>query len=308
MNELAGASACVQSVRRAYRWSGDLCDSNDVRALAFKHIPIGARVLDVGCSTGDFGKAIHDQLSASVWGIDADPTAVQLACQSGSYVQVNCIDLDSTDLKAVYGELRFDFVVALDILEHLREPALALKRFTDLLTSDGMVVLSIPNIAHGSVVLDLTRSRFSYADDGLLDRTHLRFFTRESIAELLTDCCLEVAHASFKIVGFEYLFRSCGVLRSLLVAQSDDAFIFNYVILASRCGPDRALSKLFASNALRPQVGDHRIRTARFRLLKELLVPFGTVRHRLLRNVWRVVLFVVRFGRKSVGNVRKLSE
>ena len=81
----------------------------------------------------------------------------------------------------------FDAIVAADVLEHLKDPLEALNRLRPFLKPDGFFVISVPNVAHGSVRLALLSGDFEYADIGLLDSTHLRFFTRETLEKLLDD-------------------------------------------------------------------------------------------------------------------------
>jgi 2-polyprenyl-3-methyl-5-hydroxy-6-metoxy-1,4-benzoquinol methylase len=80
------------------------------------------------------------------------------------------------------------------VLEHLADPWSVLRRFGERLAPGGTVVASIPNIAHHTVLRDLLRGRFDYQDAGILDRTHLRFFTRRSVLRLFEDANLEVIH------------------------------------------------------------------------------------------------------------------
>jgi SAM-dependent methyltransferase len=103
-------------------------------------------------------------------------------------------DLDHMDLEAKLGQDQFDVIVAADVLEHLKDPAAVLRAIKKRLRPGGYLVLSVPNVAHGSVRLALLQGRFDYTDLGLLDRTHLRFFTRQTIVELLRDAGFAVGH------------------------------------------------------------------------------------------------------------------
>lgn len=102
-------------------------------------------------------------------------------------------DIESPELYKQISAERFDVIAFGDVLEHLRDPEGALVKMRGLLTPEGYVVASIPNVAHRSVRLSLLFGEFNYADAGLLDRTHLRFFTRKTIE-------LMMAEAGFRIV------------------------------------------------------------------------------------------------------------
>ncbi len=96
-------------------------------------------------------------------------------------------DIETMDLAEAFGDDRFDVIVFGDVLEHLRDPLAVLRKAKALLPDRGSVVASIPNIAHGSVRLALLAGRFDYQDLGLLDSTHVRFFTRSSIEDLFRE-------------------------------------------------------------------------------------------------------------------------
>ena len=85
----------------------------------------------------------------------------------------------------VFGGRRFDVVVFADVLEHLRDPLPVLRRAATLLAPGGAVLVSVPNIAHGDLRLNLLRGRFDYTPTGLLDDTHTRFFTRETLLDFV---------------------------------------------------------------------------------------------------------------------------
>ena len=146
-------------------------------------------VLDVGCATGYFAKLMssHD---CSVTGIDINVDSVEAAKKYCSRVFV--ADLDFTGLaEAVQGN-SFDVIVFGDVLEHLRYPVRILDEARTLLRADGYVVASIPNIAHGAIRLALLRGDFDYQEFGILDETHLRFFTLKTVEELFLEAGYEI--------------------------------------------------------------------------------------------------------------------
>jgi SAM-dependent methyltransferase len=96
-------------------------------------------------------------------------------------------DLETADLVQEFGAASFDVVVFGDVLEHLRDPLTVLRQARPLLRPGGYVVISTPNIAHGDVRLALLAGRFNYTKVGILDDTHLRFFTRDSLVQFLHD-------------------------------------------------------------------------------------------------------------------------
>ena len=147
------------------------------------------RVLDLGCGTGWQARQLVDQ-GCTVVGVEFDTKAAARATPWCERVIV--CDLDLVDLPTELGPDSFDAVAAGDILEHLRDPARLLRSLTGVLNPGGRVVASIPNVAHGSVRLALLTGAFPYEHAGILDRTHLRFFTLASIQELFESSGFEI--------------------------------------------------------------------------------------------------------------------
>ena len=145
-------------------------------------VPEGSSVLEFGCATGYMTEILVKRRGARVTGIELDRDAAAQASAHCERVIVG--DAEALDLAAELGDERFDAVLFADVLEHLRDPAALLRRVRPFLAESGVVVASIPNIAHISVRLALLGGEFRYRELGLLDDTHLRFFTRESIVDL----------------------------------------------------------------------------------------------------------------------------
>jgi 2-polyprenyl-3-methyl-5-hydroxy-6-metoxy-1,4-benzoquinol methylase len=158
-------------------------------------VPFGSGVvLDVGCGAGRLGARLKlDGRAQTVHGIERAADAV--AAARLVLDDVTDVDLESDEglatLKPRSGT--YDVVIVADVLEHLRDPWRALDALVETLTPSGVVVASIPNVRVVSVVAPLLlRGRFRYSDRGVLDRTHLRFFTRESATALLEGAGLTI--------------------------------------------------------------------------------------------------------------------
>jgi 2-polyprenyl-3-methyl-5-hydroxy-6-metoxy-1,4-benzoquinol methylase len=148
------------------------------------------RVLELGPANGHV-TAVLQERGCTVVGIEVDAA---MAAEAEPYAERMIVgDLDVLDLEAELGGDRFDVIVAADVLEHLKNPLSALRRLRPFLAPGGFFVASLPNIAHGSVRLALLEGNFRYSEVGLLDRTHLRFFTREIIADLFDEAELGIA-------------------------------------------------------------------------------------------------------------------
>lgn len=162
----------------------DLSNRNNSHTLMIELVGGSKRVLDVGCATGYLARALAAR-GCAVSGLESDAEAAEEARPYLEHLVVG--DVESVDLLEAFGDERFDVVVFGDVLEHLRDPLAALRNVRALLTDRGSIVASIPNIAHGSVRLALMAGRFDYQPLGLLDSTHIRFFTRTSIEALFRE-------------------------------------------------------------------------------------------------------------------------
>jgi 2-polyprenyl-3-methyl-5-hydroxy-6-metoxy-1,4-benzoquinol methylase len=181
---MSDASAERNSSTPRYDFDEIDLESNSVHADVVRLVGEAKRVLELGPATGYMSKAMVDR-ACSVVGIELDPAMGEKAERFCERVIVG--NLDELDLDAELGEEKFDVIVAADVLEHLRDPLATLTALRGYLADDGAFVISIPNVAHGSVRLALLAGHFRYGDIGLLDSTHLRFFTRESFEQLLDE-------------------------------------------------------------------------------------------------------------------------
>src|SRR5207249_3528300 len=128
---------------------------------------------------------LRERLGCTVTGIEVQSTAAEVARESADRVIV--ADAEELDYAQVFASERFDVILFADVLEHLRDPELVLRRVRRLLEPRGSIVASIPNVAHGSVRVALLGGEFRYTPNGLLDDTHLRFFTKDSVLALFED-------------------------------------------------------------------------------------------------------------------------
>jgi SAM-dependent methyltransferase len=137
-------------------------------------------------------EVLKNRLGCTVVGVEIDRDAAALAEQHTERVIVG--DAEKIDYAAELAGEEFDVVLFADVLEHLKEPADVLRRVRPFVAENGVVVASIPNIAHASVRLALLGGEFRYREWGLLDDTHLRFFTRASIQDLFEETGYVVTH------------------------------------------------------------------------------------------------------------------
>ncbi|HKZ15605.1 MAG TPA: methyltransferase domain-containing protein [Solirubrobacterales bacterium] len=152
------------------------------------------RVLDVGCGAGALGAALREERGIEVMGLELSKEA---AAHAGERLDA-VVEADLDQLEELPFERgSFDAMIFGDVLEHLRDPHRLLRLLRPWLADDGALVCSIPNVAHWSVVLPLlTQDRWPYADAGLLDRTHVHFFTVTEAELMLRECGFAVESAA----------------------------------------------------------------------------------------------------------------
>lgn len=160
------------------------------RADMLPWVPEGARlILEVGCGEGGFGRLLKRERGATVWGVEPDPRAAKKAARCLDRVWRGSFD----DARRRLPAGRFEAVIFNDVLEHLPDPWGVLSDVRRLLAPGGVVTASVPNVLHLSVLKALIGDRdWRYSPHGVLDRTHLRFFTRKSLLRLFEESGYEV--------------------------------------------------------------------------------------------------------------------
>ncbi len=216
----------------------DLEDRKNPHTLALLLVPEGSRVLDVGTATGSVARGLRAH-GSRVWGVEIDEEAAGQAANVCEQVVIG--DVEQLDLAGELHQHEFDWLLLLDVLEHLRDPLATLERCLPLLAPEGRVLLSLPNIAHASVRLQLLQGRFQYTETGLLDHTHLRFFDEQSMRELLASAKLSIEH-EFPIrrsleedMGEKLDMIPSDVVREIESDPSGD--IYQFVVVARRAPP-----------------------------------------------------------------------
>lgn len=163
---------------------------HDAHMRVLAHVPAGARVLDVGCNTGELAEQMKRRLGCRVVGVEVQPAAAEIARSRLDEV----ILCDASELTAVYppsGD--FDCVVASDVLEHLQQPLDVARALVQYLKPGGQMIVTLPNVANWAVRLELLGGHFDYEScASILSSGHLRFFTLRTAKRLLEDAGLDV--------------------------------------------------------------------------------------------------------------------
>ena len=197
--------------------------------------PTARSALDVGCSSGAFGHELRKRSGINrLIGVEPNKEAAEVARRVYDEVIVGPFPDEQRQLPT--GE-RYDAIFFNDVLEHMQQPEVALAAAAGLLSPNGVVIASIPNIRHVSVLGQLiVRDEWRYKESGILDRTHLRFFTASSIRRLFEDDGWDVE----RLEGINRVLRGgdvrprlwMRVLSIMTQGWTDGFFFMQYVIVA----------------------------------------------------------------------------
>jgi glycosyltransferase involved in cell wall biosynthesis/2-polyprenyl-3-methyl-5-hydroxy-6-metoxy-1,4-benzoquinol methylase len=199
------------------------------------------RILDVGCGEGILGRRLLAKGASEVVGIEIARDVCNNAKQN--LTSVICGDIEEIALS--FDEGYFDCMIFADILEHLKDPLSLLIKLRQNLSDSGVVVASIPNVRYYGIIGMLAEGRWRYEDYGILDKTHLRFFTKKEIEILFTDAGFEITgitansdpaydHLSDPYSG-EITFGRV-TLKALTPEEIRDLFVVQYIIRAQKAG------------------------------------------------------------------------
>lgn len=154
------------------------------------HIPHGATVLECGCATGYMTRYLSQEMDCQVSIIEYEQEAYDIAKQYA--VDGLCCDLMGQEWLSHFAGQQFDVILFADVLEHLSAPEKVLASAATLLKDDGLILVSIPNVAHNDIILKLLHNRWDYTSTGLLDDTHIHFWGAENLKELAQKAGLEI--------------------------------------------------------------------------------------------------------------------
>ncbi|MGG2198123.1 MULTISPECIES: class I SAM-dependent methyltransferase [Paenibacillus] len=174
-----------------YDFSLDLQTNNSLSLIARKIIP-GSTILEFGPASGRLTKYLKEELRCEVYIVEIDQEAAEIASEYANDAVIG--DIDDFEWVNRFKDLTFDFILFADVLEHLRYSEEVLSRSSQFLKETGSVLISVPNIAHNSVIIDLLNNKFEYKKIGLLDDTHIKFFTYDSLLALIDRSGLVPVH------------------------------------------------------------------------------------------------------------------
>lgn len=210
-------------------------ESGDSLALIAARIAPGSTVLELGLATGYFSRYLTEQKQCQVDGVELDEAMAEKArpwCRT-----LLVADLEQVRLDEHFPQGAYDYIICADVLEHLYKPDALLAQLKGLLKGDGRVIISIPNIAYGGLILDLIAGNFRYRDEGLLDRTHIRFYTRSGFLALMESLGygvddVEPVNMAFEDSEFYTRLEGLSVPLKNYLFSRPDADAYQFIVVA----------------------------------------------------------------------------
>ena len=167
----------------------DLNNDNNSHSIIANHALGSKKILDVGCGVGYIGRAIKKQQKCDIDGIDTDKVATKIVEKyyDKTYLMRLGDKNDKTFLAFQKDSKKYDCIICGDLIEHLEDPGYIISILAKKLAPNGKILISIPNIAHIDVIANLIDGRFNYDEAGILDNTHLRFWTESSFYDFVSN-------------------------------------------------------------------------------------------------------------------------
>ncbi len=176
-------------------------DTYTSRCIIFRQVPLGSKVLEIGCADGRLANMLAIKKKCRVYCVEKDPGMASIGRKK--CVEMQNIDIENTALP--YEFETFDCIILGNVLEHMKDPQMTLAELKKYLSRDGFLIYSVPSIVNWHSRLTILSGKFEYAESGVFDKTHLRFYNLNSARRLATD-------AGYRIVWLDvtpsiYLFK-----------------------------------------------------------------------------------------------------
>jgi len=194
--------------------------------------PLPGKILDVGCADGLLGHLLKNRYGAEIWGVEVSPQMAELARQRLDTVMVGSIEKILPLLPDNY----FDAVILADVLEHLQDPYTILAELKRKTKDNGCFIASLPNVGHWAIIKNLLNGLWRYEDYGLMDSSHLRWFTRETICDLFCEAGLFIKEIGVTVIECEKIpacfLDACRKIGVNVQRLKYESRVFQYLIKA----------------------------------------------------------------------------
>jgi 2-polyprenyl-3-methyl-5-hydroxy-6-metoxy-1,4-benzoquinol methylase len=200
----------------------------NIRYDALEYFPkFSDRVLEIGCGTGETLKYLKSNNRCN-WIGGVDIYKLRNEIDFLDYFQHGSVDNEDININ----EKSIDVILCLDVLEHLVDPWSVIKKISKLLKKDGIIIISLPNIQHYSISIPLLfAGKWSYQESGIMDKTHLRFFSRQTAQGLINS-------ANLRLLSLQPAFLSLGgkvkIINSLTFGLFSNLLTYQYILVVKK--------------------------------------------------------------------------
>lgn len=219
-----------------YDTSLDMNSENSLSIL-LNNIEENSTVLEFGPATGRMTKYLKENMNCNVYIVEIDEEAYEISMK---YAEDGFLgDIEEYGWADKFKDIKFDYILFADVLEHLRNPDIVIKKVKDFLNIDGQIGISLPNIAHNSIIMNLMRNNFQYNQLGLLDNTHIKFFTHNSAKDMLEKSGMTVVkefatYAPNTTEEFKYNVNDMTSLEKDALSKHDFGDVYQLVFMACK--------------------------------------------------------------------------
>jgi O-antigen biosynthesis protein len=210
-----------------YNTNININENNSSHSKILKKIIPKKTILEIGPADGYMTQYLNQKLKCIVDCFEIDEKYKQNLENYSRKVFIG--DIENSDLNILLKDEKYDYIIFADVLEHLYNPWELLNNIKKFLNKNGKVIASIPNIGNGSVILSLLSGYFPYSGKGLLDKTHIRFFTRYSLVDLFENSGFHIIEIDTTILpfdkteisGYSYPLHTVEAIKNLMKSNQD---------------------------------------------------------------------------------------
>ncbi len=165
-------------------------DFNNTMTIFIDNIESNSTILEFGPASGRLTRYLKEEKKCDIYIVELDEEAGKIAAQSAKDYVIG--DIQDYEWVKKFAQVQFDYILFADVLEHLTEAANVVREAAKLLKPTGQICLSVPNIAHNSVIIDMINNKFEYKATGIMDNTHVHFYTKDSLDLFVKECGLYI--------------------------------------------------------------------------------------------------------------------
>ncbi len=215
---------------------------NNTMTIFIDNIKENSVVLEFGPASGRLTRYLKNEKNCKVYIVEIDEEAGLIAAKDAEDYVIG--DIQDYEWTKKFSGIKFDYILFADVLEHLTQAEKVVKAAAKMLKDGGKMCISVPNIAHNSVIINLLKNRFEYTSTGIMDNTHVHFYTKESLDEFVDKCGLYIdkRYATYTQVGkneFKNSYDDVASMIGEMLKTRKYGEVYQYVYVISNIKPDK---------------------------------------------------------------------